>query len=142
MPIIKSSGWLRNLYFFFICSGKWPFGMDRKWLCQLSLSCKDVPVFLSSMAIVAIGKILKNSNLYKRRKWLEISRLISSNFKVIVSIFTTYFTEVCNMIHTHNLFWLKCREPDFCDSPIYCIPFWHHKNNYAVIFLRHPFPVN
>ena len=37
-------------------SGKWPFGIDKKWLCQLAQSCKDVPVFLSSMTIVAIGK--------------------------------------------------------------------------------------
>ena len=42
-------------------SGKWPFGIDKKWLCQLAQSCKDVPVFLSSMTIVAIGKkSLKN----------------------------------------------------------------------------------
>ena len=46
----------RYYYEFLFFSGKWPFGIDKKWLCQLAQSCKDVPVFLSSMTIVAIGK--------------------------------------------------------------------------------------
>ena len=46
----------RYYYEFLFSSGKWPFGIDKKWLCQLAQSCKDVPVFLSSMTIVAIGK--------------------------------------------------------------------------------------
>lgn len=51
----------RYYYEFLFFSGKWPFGIDKKWLCQLAQSCKDVPVFLSSMTIVAIGKkSLKN----------------------------------------------------------------------------------
>ena len=37
-------------------SRKWIFGKDLQWLCQLAHSCQGTPVFLSSMAIVAIGK--------------------------------------------------------------------------------------
>ena len=38
-------------------SRKWPFGENLEWLCQLAHSCQGTPVFLSSMAIVAIGKL-------------------------------------------------------------------------------------
>ena len=40
----------------FCCSGPWPFGKDLEWLCQMAHSCQGFPVFMSSMAIVAIGK--------------------------------------------------------------------------------------
>ena len=39
-------------------SRKWPFGENLEWLCQLAHSCQGTPVFLSSMAIVAIGKYM------------------------------------------------------------------------------------
>jgi hypothetical protein len=45
---------LNFLFYFF--SRKWPFGENLEWLCQLAHSCQGTPVFLSSMAIVAIGE--------------------------------------------------------------------------------------
>ena len=115
-----------------------------EWIESGCVSCLSPAKMYQSSC--HLWQLLRLVRFWKIRTYIKEENdwkyLISSNFKVIVSIFTTYFTEVCNMIHTHNLFWLKCQDPDFCDRPIYCIPFWHHKNNYAVIFLRHPFPVN
>ncbi len=40
------------------CSQKWPFGKDLEWLCKLAQTGQGIPVYMSSMAIAAIGEVL------------------------------------------------------------------------------------
>ena len=53
-------------------SRKWIFGKDLQWLCQLAHSCQGTPVFLSSMAIVAIGKYYYVIGCTAAQGWLRI----------------------------------------------------------------------
>ena len=45
---------MNNLHFQ-VLYRQWPFGSDTEWLCKLANSGQAVPVFMSSMSIVAIA---------------------------------------------------------------------------------------
>ena len=72
IPILSLSASLWDLLF-----ANWPFGMHTQWLCRVTVSAQHVPLFMSSMAIVAIAldryrRVIQNHRWDKTGFFLDI----------------------------------------------------------------------
>ncbi|TRY73362.1 hypothetical protein TCAL_06016 [Tigriopus californicus] len=74
-----------------VLSRKWPFGEDLEWLCQLAHSCQGTPVFMSSMAIVAIAADRYRCIMQPERPQF------STNTSIYLSIFMGVFAMILSL---------------------------------------------
>eukprot|EP00095_Tigriopus_kingsejongensis_P003900 maker-scaffold296_size217904-snap-gene-1.18 protein:Tk03900 transcript:maker-scaffold296_size217904-snap-gene-1.18-mRNA-1 annotation:"NPYLR8" len=74
-----------------VLSRKWPFGEDLEWLCQLAHSCQGIPVFMSSMAIVAIAADRYRCIMQPERPQF------SANTSIYLSIFMGVFAVILSL---------------------------------------------